>query len=409
MSQIAKITNKTTIFPNINTVQNHFLSSFMKISYRIFLSNIISQNIMKRVSVFLMVFIFSSISFLSWGQNSEYKINTIVIDAGHGGKDPGAVGKNCYEKDIALSIALKTGNYIKEKFPHVKVIYTRDKDIFIPLKKRPEIANKCKADLFISIHANSLENNNRTYGTETFILGLHKTKDNLAVAMKENSVMLYEDDYSNKYEGFNPNDPASYIIFNLMQGLHIENSTLLAQHTENQFKKRVGRRSRGVKAAELWVLRKASMPSVLIEVGFISNPNEERFLKSNKGQDYMASAIFRSFRSYKEEIERHSSRTLEVKKEINPKEMSDEVSFCIQIKSSSKKIPLDSKVFDGLSNVKENEVNGLYKYSVGHTQNLKTVINTRKEIRKLIPDCFIVAYYKGKPISIKEAKYIQKS
>jgi len=356
-----------------------------------------------------MISILCSISFFSWGQNSKYKINTIVIDAGHGGKDPGAVGKNSYEKDIVLSIALKTGNYIKKYFPHVKVVYTRDKDIFIPLKKRPEIANKCKADLFISIHANSLENNNRTYGTETFILGLHKTKDNLAVAMKENSVMLYEDDYSNKYEGFDPKDPASYIIFNLMQGLHIENSTLLAQHTENQFKKRVGRHSRGVKAAELWVLRKASMPSVLIEVGFISNPNEERFLKSKKGQEYMASAIFRSFRAYKEEIERHSSRTLEVKQEIISQEITDKVSFCIQIKSSSRKIPLDSKAFKGLSNVKENKVNGTFKYSVGHTSNLKKVIATRKEVKKLIHDCFIVAYYKGNPISIKEAKHIQKS
>jgi len=364
---------------------------------------------MNRVSVFLMILVLCSSSYFSWGQNSKYNINTIVIDAGHGGKDPGAVGKKCYEKDIVLSIALKTGNYIKEKFPHVKVIYTRDTDVFIPLKERPEIANKCKADLFISIHANSLENNNRTSGTETFILGLHKTKDNLAVAMKENSVMLYEEDYSNNYEGFDPKDPASYIIFNLMQGLHIENSTSLAQHTEHQFKKRVGRHSRGVKAAELWVLRKASMPSVLIEVGFISNPNEERFLMSKKGQDYMASAIFRAFRSYKEEIERHSSRTLEVTKKVNPKEMSDEVSYCIQVKSSSKKIPLDSKVFEGLSNVKENKINGLYKYSVGHSSNLKTTVSIRKEIRKLIPDCFIVAYYKGRPISIKEAKYIQKS
>lgn len=409
MSQVAKITNKTTIFPNINRVQNHFLSSFMKISCMNIISNIISQNIIIRVSVFLMVLILCSISFSSWSQNSKYKINTVVIDAGHGGKDPGAVGKNSYEKDIVLSIALKTGNYIKENFPHVKIVYTRDTDIFIPLKKRPEIANKCKADLFISIHANSLENNNHTYGTETFILGLHKTKDNLAVAMKENSVMLYEDDYSNKYEGFDPKDPASYIIFNLMQGLHIENSTLLAQHTENQFKKRVGRRSRGVKAAELWVLRKASMPSVLIEVGFISNPNEERFLKSKKGQVYMASAIFRAFRSYKEEIERHSSRTLEVKKKATLEKMSNEVSFCIQIKSSSRKIPLGSEIFEGLNNVKENKVNGTFKYSIGHTPNLRKAIGTRKEVRKLIPDCFIVAYYKGKPISIKEAKYIQKS
>lgn len=354
-----------------------------------------------------MLFILCSTSFLSIGQNSEYKINTVVIDAGHGGKDPGAVGKHSYEKDIALNISLKTGEYIKEHFPHIKVIYTRKTDVFIPLKKRPEIANKAKADLFISIHANSLANNTRTYGTETFILGLHKSKDNLAVAMKENSVMLYEDDYTNKYEGFDPKDPASYIIFNLMHSLHIDNSTSMAQHTENQFKSRVGRRSRGVKAAELWVLRKASMPSVLIEVGFISNPNEERFLKSKKGQDYMSSAIFRAFRSYKEEIERHSSRTFEMQE--NPIEVLNDLYYCIQVKSSSKKIPLNAKVFSGLENVSEKYVNGIYKYFVEQNSNLRTVINKKKQIKKIIPDCFIVAYYKGKSISIKEAKNIQKS
>jgi len=364
---------------------------------------------MNRVSVFLMVLVLCTNSFFSKGQNSEYKINTIVIDAGHGGKDPGAIGKHCYEKNIALSIALKTGKYIKENFPNIKVVYTRDTDVFIPLKERPEIANRCKADLFISIHANSLKNNTRTYGTETFILGLHKSEDNLAVAMKENSVMLYEDDYSNKYEGFNPKDPASYIIFNLMHSLHIDNSTSMAQHAEHQFKSRVGRRSRGVKAAELWVLRKASMPSVLIEVGFISNPKEEKFLMSDKGQDYMASGIFRAFRSYKEEIERHSSRTLEVKSQELPDANSNGVSFCIQIKSSSEKIPLNSKVFEGLGTVKENFINGTYKYSVAHSSNLRAVINKKREIKKQISDCFIVAYYKGKPISIKEARNIQKS
>ena len=380
----------------------------MKIFHLIFFSNKILQNIMNRVSVFLIFFILCSISFSSIGQNSEYKINTIVIDAGHGGKDPGAVGKHCYEKDIVLEIALKTGEYIKKNFPHIKVIYTRKTDVFIPLKKRPEIANKVKADLFISIHANSLGNNNtKIYGTETFILGLHKSQDNLAVAMKENSVMLYEDDYTNKYEGFDPKDPASYIIFNLMHSLHIDNSTAMAQHTENQFKNRVGRHSRGVKSAELWVLRKASMPSVLIEVGFISNLKEERFLKSEKGQDYMASGIFRAFRSYKEEIERHSSRTFKVT-EKTPEVIND-VYYCIQIKSSSKQIPLNAKIFSGLNDVSEKQVNNMYKYSVEQNSNLKTVINKKKQIKKLIPDCFIVAYYRGKQITIKEAKNIQKS
>ncbi len=363
---------------------------------------------MNRVSVFFMLFIFCFSSFLSIGQNSEYKIKTIVIDAGHGGKDPGAIGKISREKDIVLNIALKTGAYIKKYFPHIDVVYTRTTDVFVPLKKRPEIANQKKADLFISIHANSLGNNRtKVHGTETFILGTHNSKDNLAVAMKENSVMLYEDDYSNKYEGFNPEDPASYIIFNLMQSLHINNSTLIAQHIENQFKTRVGRESRGVKAAEFWVLRKVSMPSVLVEVGFISNPSEEKFLNSKKGQDYMASAIFRAFRSYKEDIERHTSRNFEIQEA--PTTILNEVYYCIQVKSSSKKISLDSKVFSSLKDVSEKHINGTYKYYVSQSSDLKNVIKDKKQVEKIIPDCFIVAYHNGKPISIKEAQNIQKS
>jgi N-acetylmuramoyl-L-alanine amidase len=242
---------------------------------KIFLMNIIynkiSNGLIVRSSVILLLlFAFCFASKKGYAQSDHYTIKTVVIDAGHGGKDPGAVGKSVKEKDVVLSIALKLGGYIEKYFPSIKVIYTRKTDVFIPLGTRSDIANHNKADLFISIHANA-NNNPKIRGTETYTLGLHKTKENLEVAMKENAVMLYEDDYSTKYEGFDPNNPASYIIFNLMQGINRDKSISLAELTEFQFKTRVGRHSRGVREAGFWVLKQVSMPSILVEVGFVSS------------------------------------------------------------------------------------------------------------------------------------------
>jgi N-acetylmuramoyl-L-alanine amidase len=382
--------------------------------------NIIIKNRLKdlitRSSAYF--FVFFAILLLpqtGFSQSNHTHIKTVVIDAGHGGKDPGAISKIVMEKDVVLSIALKLGGYIEENFPSINVIYTRKTDVFIPLNRRSEIANQNKADLFISIHANA-NNNTNIVGTETYTLGLHKTKENLAVAMKENSVMLYEDDYSTKYEGFDPQNPASYIIFNLLQGVNRQKSISMAELTEHQFKARVGRHSRGVREAGFWVLKQVSMPSILVEVGFVSNPTEAKYLKQSSNQEYIASGIFRAFRDYKTKIEELSgvlgtdeiieNTPLVTADSIYPEKVENEstLEFCIQIKSASKPIPLNSKEFKNISDIRERNINGVYKYTVGSTNNYNEIVNLQTKVRQKITDCFVVAFYNGERISLSKAK-----
>jgi len=226
----------------------------------------------------------------------------VVIDAGHGGKDPGNSGKVAKEKDIALKISLKLGAFIEKNMSDVKVIYTRKDDRFIGLDERADIANKAKANLFICIHANS-HTTTKPYGTETFVMGHHKDDGNLEVAKRENSVILMDENYEERYQGFNPNSPESYILFTLIQNAYQESSLRFAQKVEDQFKNRVGRLSRGVKQAGFVVLWKTTMPSVLVEAGFLSNSEEEKFLNTDDGQDLIASGIYRAFKDYKSEVE----------------------------------------------------------------------------------------------------------
>ncbi len=241
--------------------------------------------------------------FLPTGSRApEFKLRTIVIDAGHGGKDPGALGSYSKEKDIALTVALQVGQYVKELLPGVEVIYTRKSDVFIDLKERPNIANRNRADLFISIHCNAAANKS-AYGTETFVMGTKNFEANFDIVKRENSVILLEDNYQEDYEGFDPASPESYMMFNLMQKAFLSNSLSLASKVEEDFTTRVNRHSRGVKQAPFYVLWTTSMPSVLVELGFISNSKEEKYLNSKDGQTYLASAIFRSIKAYKEEIE----------------------------------------------------------------------------------------------------------
>ena len=204
----------------------------------------------------------------------DNKVDVVVIDAGHGGHDNGTHGKLLKEKDLALNIALKVGDYIEKNIPGVKVIYTRKDDRYLALDERADIANKNKADLFICIHANA-NPNTKAYGTETFVMGLHKDEGNLAIAQRENSVILMDENYEERYEGFNPNSPESYILFELIQSAYLESSLRFAQKVEGQFKDRVGRLSRGVKQAGFVVLWRTTMPSVLIETGFLTNSTEE--------------------------------------------------------------------------------------------------------------------------------------
>lgn len=240
-------------------------------------------------------------------------VKTIVIDAGHGGKDPGCHGLLYSEKNIALAVALKLGKYIEDNLKDVKVVYTRKTDVFPSLIERAEIANKAKADLFISIHCNSACYRDKktkkewckpeVQGVETYVMGLSNEKGNLSVAKRENSTILLEKDYEKNYEGFDPNSDEANIIFALYQNAYLENSLNLAAKIQKQYKTRAGRSERGVKRASLLILWKAAMPSLLTEIGFLTSPDEEKFLGSEKGQDYIASSIFRAIREYKNEIE----------------------------------------------------------------------------------------------------------
>ena len=230
------------------------------------------------------------------------KVDRVVIDAGHGGKDPGTHGNISQEKEIALRIALKLGGTIEKYLPDVEVIYTRDDDNFVELEGRAYIANKNGADLFISIHCNAVSNA-KIYGTETYVMGLDKVEGNLSVAKKENSVIFLEEDYETKYEGFDPGSPESMILLTLQQTAYQENSLDLAAKIEKQFQERAGRRSRGVKMAPFWVLWRTSMPSVLVETGYLTNSNEEIDLNDPLKQEYIASGIFRAFRDYKQAID----------------------------------------------------------------------------------------------------------
>jgi N-acetylmuramoyl-L-alanine amidase len=234
--------------------------------------------------------------------HGRFKPYTVVIDPGHGGHDPGTRGERVLEKDIALKISLKLGEYIEKNIPGVKVIFTRKDDRYVALDERAIIANKNKADLFICIHANAITNA-KAYGTETYVMGLSKDDSNFEVAKRENSVILRDENYEQRYEGFDPASPESYILFSLAQSAYQESSLKFAQKVENEFKTKAGRVSRGVRQAGFWVLWRTAMPSVLIETGFLTYPPEENFLSSEKGQDMMAASIYRAFKEYKAQIE----------------------------------------------------------------------------------------------------------
>lgn len=265
----------------------------------------INRNKVKNIVILLFISIAIILASFTTVNVKQYKVRKIVIDPGHGGKDPGNIGSISKEKDVSLKIALKLGDILKKHQPDIEVIFTRNDDSFPGLVDRANIANKNHADLFISIHCNSVpsKSQNHAHGTETWVMGLHKSNDNLEVAKRENATILLEENYEEKYEGFDPESPESHILFSLYQNAYIGNSLKLAENIEYQFKERVGRNSRGVKQAGLVVLHKSSMPSVLVEVGFLSNNKEEKYLNDDLGQTYIASGIYRAIRDYKEDLE----------------------------------------------------------------------------------------------------------
>lgn len=236
-------------------------------------------------------------------KRADSKVRTVVLDAGHGGKDPGTRGKTTKEKDVALAVALALGRKIKQENPDVKVLYTRSTDVFIELGERSAFANRNNADLFISIHCNATPRSRSVRGTETFVMGLHKTEGNLEVAKRENSVILQETNYKQKYKDFDPNSPLAHIMLANYQSAFVSSSLRFADHVEKKFRSVSGRESRGVKQAGFLVLWRAAMPSVLIETGFLSSPDEEDYLSSEDGQDEVAESIYQAFKVYKKEMD----------------------------------------------------------------------------------------------------------
>ncbi len=387
---------------------------------------------------------------------AKEKTFTLVIDAGHGGKDPGARGAVINEKEINLAVALKLGQLVEDNNDDVRVVYTRKTDRFIELDERANIANRNKADLFISIHTNSVKKGSSAAGTETYTLGLARSDENLEVAMRENSAILLEDNYLQKYEGFDPNSSESYIIFEFMQNKHMEQSISLASEIQKAFVT-AKRTNRGVRQAGFLVLRKTSMPSVLIELGYISNREEERFLKSADGQNKLAMAIYIAFNQYKRDYDKRrgalagrsvamsttgsssepqaviesqtnqlpppgseedirrkhrqesqSQKTSQSNKSTKQaqaasvsstgrvnSDTSGKVIYKIQIFTSDKKLPGNSKQFKGYKNVDFYKEKGIYKYTYGETTDFNAIRKMRRNVAKDFKDAFIVAFKDG--------------
>ncbi len=347
------------------------------------------------------------------------KIQTIVIDAGHGGKDSGAIGRVSMEKSLNLAVALKLGNYIKENLPDVKVVYTRDKDEFVELSERAAIANRNNADVFISIHCNSTEGVTTVNGAETYVMGESKNEANLNVAKKENAAILLEDN-TEAYDNFDPNSTEAYIIFSLTQSLYQSQSLSLADKVQKQFANR-GRHNRGVQQAGFLVLWKTSMPSILVELGFINNVNEEKFLSSERGQSQMALALYQAFAEFKREYEAENQQVAqveekpEVKPEVKPKEKVEKpasnnenlnVFFSVQFASGKKDVSI--KTDPSLRKIKgvwKYRSKGMYCYASGKYATKAAAEARKKELIDIgYGDAFLVAFIGGERVSIKEAE-----
>jgi N-acetylmuramoyl-L-alanine amidase len=357
---------------------------------------------------------------------------TVILDAGHGGKDPGNSYHGFVEKEIALKTTLKLEKYLKRD-NNIQVVYTRKSDVFIELKDRPKKANSIDANLFVSIHCNSVDNP-IPFGTETFVMGLARSKGNLEIAKQENSVILLEKDYKHTYKGFDPKNPETLIGLKILQEDYLDRSINLASKIENNFKNKLHRKSRGIKQTPLWVLDAAYMPSVLIELGFLSNSEEGLYLNSDEGQNNMAEAIASAIIAYKKEYfgtqsdddyqELPSKKVIEneikdtskstkskriIEKQVSqkqePKSQNSDVLFKVQFAAGNKNIKLNPSNFKGLKNVSMTTSNGsLYKYAYGSTSDYKTAKEDLKVVKsKGYTSAYIIAIKDGKNISIQEA------
>lgn len=397
------------------------------------------------------------------GASSPNDRFTLVIDAGHGGHDAGAIGTYSKEKNINLNVALAFGKLVEKNCNDVTVIYTRKADVFIPLQERAEIANKNKADLFVSIHTNALPNGRIAYGSETYTLGMARSSENFDVAKRENSVILVENDYKEKYAGFNPNSSESYIIFEFMQDEHMKQSINLAKSIQKYYVSMAGRKNKGVHQAGFLVLRETSMPSVLTELGFITTPEEEAYLNSQDGVNKLARSIFEGFLDYKQSQDGKirptvsypqentaisnnnatgtvtaarqtdtvatknnpsvlaqviNNKQTESKTQTDEKEKRNTVLparnetttgekpvFKIQFMTSDAPLKSNDKQLQGYSDVEyyQEKKGGMVKYTCMPTTDYNQAVKNQKEIRKKNPAAFMVAFKNGKRIGLAEA------
>lgn len=366
----------------------------------------------------LFITVLMSSSFINKEEQKKPDDFIVVIDAGHGGKDPGKLSKFGYaEKDIALKIALQVGGML-EKHPNVKVVYTRTTDVFVELKDRPRIANKANADIFVSIHCNA--HHTDVSGTETFVLAVGNVNQNLEVAKAENEVIYLEDNYEEHYKGFNPNSPESFMSLLFTQEEFIDQSILLASLIEKNFTTKYNRKSRGVKQASLWVIHQTAMPSVLIEAGFVTNKKEGDYLNSYKGQTETSTAITSAILEYKHHVEGNvgtfsfKQELAAIKPEVNVitptvvettlTSANPSIVFRVQLAATSKAVDPKPKNFNGLMNVIREKEGEMFKYFYGNTAHYDAIKRLEAEaIKQGYKSCFIVAYKEGRKISLTDA------
>lgn len=349
---------------------------------------------------------------------------TLVIDAGHGGHDAGALGATSKEKNINLAVALQFGRYVEKNQPDVKVVYTRKTDVFVPLKERANIANRAGADLFISVHTNALPSGKIARGFETYTLGMHRAKDNLDVAMRENGVISMEKGYQQTYQGFDPKSSESYIIFEFIQGKNMERSVELAQLIQKSVCNTADRPNKGVHQAGFLVLRETSMPSCLIELGFITTPDEEALLNAPAKVDDMARGIYEAFAKYREKYDRTFSVPYKAEEVQSPsvptivpdsyKEekaavvkkqptVTDAPIFKVQIFVSDRVLHKGDSHFKGVTDYDTYREGNLVKYTVGASEDFNDVNRLRKSLNDKFPEAFVIAFKNGQKYDVNQA------
>jgi len=387
---------------------------------------------MNMKTLFLVCFALTFFNVTIFGQAKD-KVAKVVIDAGHGGRMPGAVGKLSKEKDINLKVALRLGKLISDNFDDVNVIYTRKSDETVDLYKRAEIANKNKADLFISIHCNAAENKDAV-GVETFVMGLGRSAESMAIAKKENADMLLEKDHKTNYSDFDPNSPEAYVVFSLYSSAYLSSSTIFASKVQRHLVNNTKMLDRTVQQAGFWVLYKVAMPSILVELGFISNAEEEKYLIREDAQELMAVSMYNAFVEYKNMVEGTNKpflpvpkapkpavkpRTPEVPKIINEeiaaidsltidtmqtKPATNETCFRIQFFISRENLNTSDRRFHALQEVKKFSENGVWKYTTGNFTTLAEAQIALQDVKKKHSDAFIVAFHNERKISVQEAQ-----